>query len=188
MPSFLWQFFNGAYGELLEVDNWLEVGNMSPDDVVSAFIDAFDSMGECCMIGAIMPFMRDVLPNNCLPCDGGHYLRVDYPLLYEVLPGALIVDADTFLTPDLTAVFLIGEGNGRSMLDTGGEEAHTLTVSEMPEHTHDYTAAAASVATVVAPNDPSAIPSPSVSSPAGGGQPHNNMPPYVVVKYGIVAK
>ena len=39
-------------------------------------------------------------------------------------------------TPDLRDKFIIGAGNKYSVGATGGEETHTLTVNEMPSHTH----------------------------------------------------
>jgi hypothetical protein len=46
LPSFLWRYFYGAYGELLYEQNWLKVGDMSPSDVVEILQDAFDDMSE----------------------------------------------------------------------------------------------------------------------------------------------
>ena len=47
LPSYLWPYVNGALGELLNEDNWIEFGDMAPADVVQAFQDAIDNMDAC---------------------------------------------------------------------------------------------------------------------------------------------
>jgi microcystin-dependent protein len=49
-----------------------------------------------------------------------------------------------FALPDLRARTPIHEGNGHTLGERAGEDAHTLTLSEMPQHTHQV--AASSVA------------------------------------------
>lgn len=82
-------------------------------------------------------------------------------------------------------------GGGRMLIDasetytagaTGGAETHTLTVSEIPAHSHTMPSTAAwdyragpSQTTYMSNNIPSE------TSSVGGGQPHNNMPPYLAV-------
>lgn len=188
LPSFLWAYFNGAFGQLLEIENWVEFGSATIEDVVRSFQDAFDDMRECALIGSIVSYIRQDLPSGVLPCNGSVYQVADYPLLAAVLPALFIVGDGTFVTPNIDGRFIVGEGNGRIMLDIGGEESHALTIDEMPTHSHNYTSSLASLTTVVIPDEPSAIPSPSITSPEGGGQAHNNMPPFYTVKYGIVAR
>ena len=187
LPSFLWPLLHGAIGELLEYGNWHQFGSMQIDDVVQAIHYAIDNMRECPMIGSIMAYARP-LPDNVLLCDGSVHSRIDYPELYDVIDPSLRISADEFVTPDLSGRFVLGEGGGHLFGETGGSESHTLTVGEMPAHTHGYVSATASLSTVVIPDEPSAIPSPSVTEPEGGGQPHNNMPPFFVVRYGIIVK
>ena len=68
---------------------------------------------------------------------------------------------------------------------SGGEEKVTLTVSEMPEHYHTFTAAPynwnerdASFDDIISPNSGNANEVSKTTASVGGSQPHNNMPPY----------
>lgn len=70
---------------------------------------------------------------------------------------------------------------------TGGEATHTLTESEMPTHTHDIEGGATNVIAWVGANNGNyglasgkTVRGRSILD-AGGGQPHNNMPPYYAV-------
>lgn len=79
--------------------------------------------------------------------------------------------------------FLLSAGDTYSVGDTGGESEHTLTVDEMPAHNHGIKAVAKAAALS---NDkfhitPSGSTDDSVITETGGGLPHNNMPPYLVV-------
>lgn len=155
------------------------------------------------LVGAILPHaMADISSLMMLPCDGSAYLREDYPLLYEALDAVYIVDADNFTVPDLRDSFPLGEGIDFSLDDTGGTREETLTAAQMPAHTHDnaphahseITAVPAVGAALIGVPIPSAIPGVGVTSfesisinPAGDDQPHNNMPPYRVVRWAIVA-
>ena len=75
---------------------------------------------------------------------------------------------------------------GRSMPagTTGGEASHTLTENEIPPHTHYVygsgfdTRVPGFTASV---GDSSDSGRPLAASRTGGGQPHNNMPPYLAV-------
>lgn len=84
--------------------------------------------------------------------------------------------------------FLLAAGSGYAAGSTGGEATHTLTVNEMPSHRHSIGAQA------LDPSAPrhdtyfnSSITNASantwyaVTSYVGGGQAHNNMPPYLAV-------
>lgn len=143
-----------------------------------------EAMGKaansCNMIGQIIIWPSTDLPEGVLLCDGSPFDTDFYPELHAVLGNDEL--------PDLRGRFVLGEGNGHTIGQTGGSETHTLTIAEMPTHSHGYTSALPSLSTIVVPDEPSAVPGPGTTAPEGGNQPHNNMPPYYVLVYGIIAK
>lgn len=83
--------------------------------------------------------------------------------------------------------FLLGSGDGYATGDVGGEKEHTLTVNETAPHNHVAMRRAESTDDYVKAGDRSwGITAGSnaagglgyMTSEAGGGKPHNNMPPY----------
>lgn len=78
--------------------------------------------------------------------------------------------------------FLLGAGDTYTNGDTGGEATHTLTISEIPSHSHSYTTRDRGAETSGPAGGGWWYDTASAStSSAGGGQAHNNMPPYLVV-------
>ena len=83
--------------------------------------------------------------------------------------------------------FLIGAGTAYPAGSTGGEATHTLTASEIPDHTHTFKYTGQSVTTGVnsirlyqaASNQYNAYSGGQSSN--CGGQAHNNLPPYMAV-------
>ena len=82
--------------------------------------------------------------------------------------------------------FLLGAGDTYQNGTTGGEATHTLTVAEMPAHTHPVSLRVKWVdgtGNIQSANNNSYWNDTQTGSTdgAGGGQAHNNMPPYLVV-------
>jgi len=103
----------------------------------------------------------------------------------------------TFALPNLQARTPIYVGNGLILGEVGGESAHTLSIEEIPFHTHLLTASSAPAdqnvtAGTVWAKAPGAYDStlgPAMSAAevasTGGNQPHNNMQPYLVLNFCI---
>lgn len=142
-------------------------------------------------IGLILPSVRGVLSDGVLPCDGSLYLRVDYPELYDAIDPVFHVDAGSFRVPDLAGRFVGGTRAGFEVGDTGGNARETLNINQMPIHNHTVFA----YQNIPIPEG-GGVPNPlAVIAPAlpqktgftGGGGSHNNLPPYLVVNWVIVA-
>jgi len=186
--------FKGAILELTSPENWEQVGTKTPDEMAALFQTLYDDAlkGSACMIGSLVHYVTVNPPSGVLACDGTQYLRVDYPNLYSALPASLIVDADNFITPTIQDTFLLASGTTYLPEDTGGETEHTLTVSEMPAHSHTYDKETYNVdVESVGVPDPTGVGLPAIptqTSSTGDGNAHNNMPPFVAYKVGIVAR
>ena len=80
---------------------------------------------------------------------------------------------------------LLGVSDRHAIGSTGGEETHTLTIDEMPSHNHNVnlgygSGGMGSGCGRVDANNP-ANRSWGPTGTSGGGQSHNNMPPYITV-------
>ena len=83
----------------------------------------------------------------------------------------------------LTGRVLVGAGTDFPAGTTGGEATHTLTVEEMPTHTHPSTTPNTIQNTATGSSAYGYIGDGSYtnSGTSGGGAAHNNMPPYLSV-------
>lgn len=86
----------------------------------------------------------------------------------------------------LEGKFLLGASSNYSAGSIGGEAEHTLTVDEIPSHTHDvkrYTSGGELTGNALdtAVNIAGTIDNAYGAMATGGSQPHNNMPPYLAV-------
>jgi len=105
-----------------------------------------------------------------------------------------------FALPDLRGRVPIHEGNGHTLGEQGGEQAHTLSISEIPTHTHVLNASQANGTTIIAagnllagsPNQAYRPPDGNLAAMnagtvanAGGSQAHLNMQPFLALNFCI---
>lgn len=140
-------------------------------------------------IGEVKATAAATIPPGCLLCDGATYAKVDYPDLYAALAAPFIVDANSFVVPDLRERFIYGALSNSNIGDQGGEATHTLTVGEMPTHSHTIPLTATTLALEpgeVTVTTPIPILTQNTGDTGGGGS-HNNIPPFLALAYYIVA-
>ena len=88
-------------------------------------------------------------------------------------------------TPNIGGRVIVSYGGAFTTLNaTGGEKEHTLTEAEMPIHDHDVASYAGALENSlrIHSGTTTGVGGEKTSS-KGGGQPHNNMPPYIVLVY-----
>lgn len=169
-------------------------------------------------IGSGMDYFGTTAPTNYLFADGAAVSRTEYAELFEVI-GTTYGAGDgstTFNLPDKrTRVTIMTDGNDYDVGDTGGSATHTLTIQEMPSHTHVqnqhrhtedtevygnangtnnkfFTAASGGTyMNTVSQGGRGAMNTgytTATNQNTGGGQPHSIMQPYLVCNYIIRAK
>lgn len=192
-PVHLIDFVNGAVSLLLNEDLWLKNGTETVEETVEYLDEMWLKMSESCeQIGEVKQHVLDLLPTNWIDCDGMNYLRVDYPKLYAVIDSRLIVDADTFKTPRMWSRFVMGKGPMNNVNDTGGQGQVSLTSNQNGPHSHSYdrlpVVPLPEGAGVPVPNSVLGPHFPAVTGSSGTGAPHENKPPFVILKFAMVAK
>jgi microcystin-dependent protein len=159
--------------------------------------------------GTIIQSAAILEPNGWLDCDGRTLSVVEYAYLFSAIGYTYSVgvyrgaDINTnrsadlsFNIPDMRGRVGVGYGDGagltaRPLGDISGAETHTLTVGEMPAHDHGGSTGSANAALVgstktssVTDHDVADDGSHSHTIPSqGDDRPHNNMQPYVVLRY-----
>ena len=89
-------------------------------------------------------------------------------------------------TPDLRDRFIVGAGSAYSIGNTGGQNSVTLTVNQIPAHTHTYERTDVGINVNDRPwpasNNDCDMTTQNTSS-TGGGQSHENRPPYYALMF-----
>lgn len=150
-------------------------------------------------VGEIRIFAGNFAPAGWMFCEGQLLPISENETLFNLIGTTYGGDGEsTFALPDLRGRIPIHQGNGVVLADTGGVEDVTLTVSQIPAHSHpllatssggsintpggNLTGESAAVKIYVADVAAGAM-SPSAISLVGGSQPHSNFQPYLCVNF-----
>ena len=147
-------------------------------------------------------------PNGWFDCDGRILNKITYSDLFAAIGniyGGIFGSNDaSFNIPDIRGRVPVGARNvvgltTRNLGDVGGEERHTLTVSEMPSHSHSSNATGGSIGLAKSDGNNTATsnvdnqggselnlyatPGALTINNTGGDASHNIMQPFIVLRY-----
>jgi microcystin-dependent protein len=145
-------------------------------------------------------FAGNFAPAGWMFCEGQLLSISDFETLFNLIGTTYGGDGQsTFGLPDLRGRLPIHFGNGFTLAETGGVEAVTLTVAQLPSHGHPMlaspnNASMANASTGVLAQTPTYTPyisgtaadqalSPASVGSHGGSQPHTNFQPYLCVDF-----
>lgn len=173
--------------QLTEQAHWLEVGD-TVDDILGAAWDTITEYYNMGLIGMVNQFLGSV-PDGWLPLDGSTHDKDDYPELHATLPAAMKTGTQ-FTLPDYTDSFVMGTNTPAEIGDTGGENATTLTVGQLPSHTHTYTPPIFNI-DLEAPGAPdifaAGVGTPTATGATGSGESIENRPSFIKVLFAVYA-
>jgi microcystin-dependent protein len=150
-------------------------------------------------IAQIMMFGGNFAPRGWALCNGQILPIAQNTALFSLLGTTFGGNGQTtFALPDLRARVPIHVGAGHALGVTAGEQAHTLSVPELPQHVHAMNGSSAN-ADVVSPVDNVVAQSsqlygpaaqlttldPSTNGSTGGSQAHLNMQPFLTLTFCI---
>ena len=152
-------------------------------------------------VGEIRMFAGNFAPAGWMFCEGQLLAISEYETLFNLIGTTYGGDGQsTFALPDLRGRVPMHFGNGFTLAETGGVEEVTLTVSQIPAHSHPALGST-NTGTGTSPTNnvlnnltgatnsaygtdaPKLLLNPASISPVGGSQPHTNFQPYLCVDF-----
>jgi microcystin-dependent protein len=150
-------------------------------------------------VGEIRIFAGNFNPSGWMFCEGQLLPISEYETLFNLIGTTYGGDGEsTFGLPDLRGRIPLHQGNGFTLAETGGVEEVTLTVNQIPAHSHPFIATT-DISNQGSPNG-TLCAQPSVTklyfavagaaamaanstTPVGGSQPHTNFQPYLCLDF-----
>lgn len=196
-------------GDYLAIDNGSETAKIGANDLIPPIPDNTP-------IGTITMFGGSTAPTKWVLCDGRAISRTDYADLFQII-GTTYGSGNgstTFNVPDLRDRFPVGAGSSYNLNSKGGDPTVTLSPEQIPAHTHgrkslvgvtatqswnsgtptgivssyykNFNLASAGTGTQMGTHNQQIDASHEHES-VGGGQAHENRPPYIGINFIIYA-
>ena len=150
-------------------------------------------------VGEIRMFAGNYAPVGWMFCAGQLLPISEYNTLFNLIGTTYGGDGqNTFALPELRGRLPIHQGGGFTLAQSGGTETVTLTVQQIPSHSHPYLASTTdgnaatpqnnvlAASTAVKPyivESPDAAMGPNSVGLTGGSQPHDNFQPYLCIEF-----
>lgn len=150
-------------------------------------------------VGEIRIFAGNFPPNGWMFCEGQLLPISENEVLFQLIGTTYGGDGQsTFALPDLRGRLPIHQGNTFTLAQTGGVEEVTLTVNQIPAHSHAFLGskdtgqqsnpvgflpAASNVVSIYSGNTITGSMAAQAAGPDGGSQPHTNFQPYLCVDF-----
>jgi microcystin-dependent protein len=151
-------------------------------------------------VGEIRMFAGNFAPAGWMFCEGQLLPISENETLFQLIGTTYGGDGEsTFALPDLRGRIPLHMGGGFILAETGGAEEITLTVNQIPAHTHPALASGSQASDpspgnqVVAESRPGSLQyfqdvpntnmSPNAITSVGGSQPHTNFQPFLCVNF-----
>ncbi len=150
-------------------------------------------------VGEVRIFAGNFAPAGWMFCEGQLLPISENETLFNLIGTTYGGDGQsTFGLPDLRGRLPIHQGNGFVLAETGGAEEITLTVNQIPSHSHPFLASSDTTST---PNvSGNIVGAPLTATPffaaapnlglapqsivaVGGSQPHTNFQPYLCLNF-----
>lgn len=156
-------------------------------------------------VGEVRLFGGNFAPAGWMFCEGQLLPISEYETLFNLIGTTYGGDGQsTFALPDMRGRLPMHFGNGYVLAETGGAEEVTLTVNQIPSHTHPLVGMAPTGAApqgnathqtpvahmpaggtikAFATTSPNVLMNAAAVDSVGGSQPHTNMMPYVCINF-----
>lgn len=148
--------------------------------------------GSIAPVGSIVIWGSENIPENYLKCEGQTLSRGEYASLFNVI-GTTFGEGDgatTFALPDMRNYVVVGMSDDTDINAIGkkyGEKEVTLTVDEIPPHSHGYNRPISTQNVTTGNYSIKNWIENAQTNSTGGGQPHNNMQPSMAMVFIIKA-